>query len=79
MPKLRINLGAVRSGVFDQQQRLAKSSVETVREPGRITVRIPLELLGSPQYILGSARSFLGKVPLDWIAWRVIEVPQQAG
>jgi LmbE family N-acetylglucosaminyl deacetylase len=79
MPKLRINLGAVRSGVFDQQQRLAKSSVETVREPGRITVQIPLELLGSPQYILGSARSFLGKVPLDWIAWRVIEVPQQAG
>jgi hypothetical protein len=79
MPKLNIRLGAVRSGVYDGSRKLAKPPVEMIRRDGGVIVRIPLELLGSPQRILGSARTFLGKVPLDWIAWRVVEVPPQAG
>ena len=79
MPKLNIRLGAVRSGVYDGARKLAKPPVEMVRRDGGVIVRIPLELLGSPQRILGSARTYLGKVPLDWIAWRVVEVPSQTG
>jgi hypothetical protein len=34
---------------------------------------LPLSALGHPKWLLGSARTFLGKVPLDWIAWRTIK------
>jgi LmbE family N-acetylglucosaminyl deacetylase len=79
MPKLNVRVGASRSGVYDGSRKIAKAPVEMVRRDGGVSVRIPLELLGSPQRILGSARTYLGKVPLDWIAWRIIEVPTPTG
>jgi LmbE family N-acetylglucosaminyl deacetylase len=79
MPKVQIRVGAVRYGVYDQERKLAKAPVETTRRPGGFTVRIPLDFLGRPERILGSVRSYMGSMPLDWIAWRAIDVPPQAG
>jgi LmbE family N-acetylglucosaminyl deacetylase len=79
MPKVHIRVGAVRHGVYDQGQRLSKAPVAMIRRQGGFLVRIPLDFLGGPHRILGSVRSYLGTMPLDWIAWRVLEVPPQAG
>jgi LmbE family N-acetylglucosaminyl deacetylase len=79
MPKLHVRVAAVRHGVYDQGRTIGKAPVEMVRRPGGFLVRFPLDFLGRPQRILGSVRSYAGVVPLDWIAWRVLEVPPQAG
>jgi len=68
MPKLNIRLGAVSSGVYYQGRRISKLPVEMVRRAWGIVVRIPSELRGSPQRILGSARTYLGTVRPDRVA-----------
>jgi LmbE family N-acetylglucosaminyl deacetylase len=79
MPKIQVRIGAVRHGVYDQDRKLSDAPVEMARHQGEVVVRIPLELLGGPERILGAARSYLGAKALDWIAWRVLEVPADAG
>jgi hypothetical protein len=76
MPKLRIDFGELRHEVYDQDQPLPhQDAIQVTHEPRQLTIRIPLELLGEPQRILTSARSYLSEVPLDWISWRVLELP----
>ncbi len=78
MPKLHLQLGALFQHVLDQDRPLVNAGVEVVREPTRVTIRIPLKTLGNPQRLLTSARTYVGDVPLDWTAWRIVELPGQA-
>jgi hypothetical protein len=78
MPKVHIRVGAVRCGVYDGGRKLSKMPVEILRRDRGFLLRIPLDFLGQPERIHGSARSYLGTVPLDWIAWRVLEVLPEA-
>ena len=78
MPKLHLKLGALSHQVLDQHRLLAESGVTVTRRPTHVTVHIPLESLGNPQRILTSARTYLGEVPLDWGAWRIVEVALDA-
>jgi len=75
MPKLHLELGLLRHGVFDQDIPLARDSVQVERTAKKITMRIPLGLLGDPQYVLTSAQTSLGVLPLDWVSWRIVELP----
>jgi LmbE family N-acetylglucosaminyl deacetylase len=75
MPKLRVKLGEYGQAVFDQGRRLNRDNLEVIRDPNEITVRVGLSALGHPQRVFCSARSHLGDVPLDWISWRVLELP----
>ena len=75
MPKLRVKLGESGQAVFDQAQRLKRDNLEVIREPNEVTVRVGLSALGNPQRVFCSARSYLGDVPLDWMSWRVLELP----
>jgi hypothetical protein len=70
-------LVAVRSGVYDQQRRIAKPPFAMVR-PRAIVVCISREPQGSSQWILGSAPTYPVTVPLNRITVRVIEVPAAA-
>ncbi|MBI3996405.1 MAG: PIG-L family deacetylase [Candidatus Omnitrophica bacterium] len=72
MPKIHVKLWALDYGVYDQDRKLAKSSVTVSRQPKQITIRVPLDLLGRPQRLLTSARTYLGNVPLDWSSWRIM-------
>ena len=74
MPKLHIRLGALTHAIYDQDRELPRSSCEVHRHLRRITLRIPLPLLGEPQRILTSARTSLGEVPLDVASWRILEL-----
>jgi len=75
MPKLRVKLGESGQAVFDQGRRLNRDNLEVIREPNEITVRVELSALGHPQRVFCSARSYFGDVPLDWVSWRVLELP----
>ena len=75
MPKLRVKLGESGQAVFDQGRRLNRENLEVIRGPNEITVRVGLSALGNPQRVFCSARSYVGDVPLDWISWRVLELP----
>ena len=79
MPKLHIRIGALDASVYDQGARLPRESVRVSRTAKQITLRIPLSALGDPQRILTSARTYLGEVPLDWVSWRVLELPGTIG
>lgn len=74
MPKLRIDFGALRHRVFDQGRELPWKSIEVDREPRRITLWIPLELMGEPDRILLSSRSLFVSLPLDWATWHLVEL-----
>jgi LmbE family N-acetylglucosaminyl deacetylase len=78
MPKLNVTLRALTYDVRDGSRNLARSAVDVVRAPKGFLIRAPMDLLGKPDRILGNARTYAGKVPLDWIAWRVMNVPPGA-
>jgi len=73
-PKLVVKFGAISHKVYDQDQEIPLSIVQVARSPQEITIRVPLKALGEPRKILIEARSYLGEVPLDWAAWRTIEL-----
>ncbi|NQU09647.1 hypothetical protein HQ590_02565 [bacterium] len=74
MPKLQIKAGALRHTVYDQNQKLSPETVTVIRDTEQLMVRIPLRVLGAPQRLLLSARTYQGDFPLDWAAWRIIEL-----
>jgi LmbE family N-acetylglucosaminyl deacetylase len=75
MPKLHIKLGALQHNIQDRDRPLPSSSLEVSRTPRQVILRIPLDLLGNPEKVLTSARSYLLDMPLDWVSWRVLELP----
>jgi len=79
MPKIRVVFGSKSHKVYDQSRVLAADGVKVDRSPREIRIRLPLEVLGSPQRILTSARTYVGFVPLDWVQWRVLMVDHPAG
>ena len=74
MPKLHVELGALTYQVYDQDVRLPRESLSITRQLRQTTLRIPLALLGNPQRILTSARTYFSEVPLDWVSWRVLDL-----
>ena len=74
MPKIRVHVGAATHDIFDQNRHLPGHSAQGFRDGRSITLNIPLDLLGNPERILTDARTRLGFVPLDWVAWRTLEL-----
>jgi hypothetical protein len=75
MPKLHVKFSEIGHQVYDGQKELSPSAVKSDLGPTAITLRVPLALLGDPQRILFSARTYLGNVPLDSSEWRVLSLP----
>lgn len=74
MPKLHIKLGAVGHEVYDGHRRIPWERIAVTRAGRHIDIRVPLDMMGNPQRILTSAKSCAGDIPLDWAAWRVLDV-----
>ena len=79
MPKIHVRLGRLGIDATDQGRPLPKDTVIVHRGLKDITVRLPLSILGAPEKILTSARTYLGEVPLDWVSWRILELPLSSG
>ena len=74
MPKIHIQFGMVEHKIFNQRQKLPLEAVQVERKTKQIKISIPLKLLASPDRILTSVRTYAGAVPLDWVAWRILEI-----
>ncbi|MBI3319559.1 MAG: PIG-L family deacetylase [Candidatus Omnitrophica bacterium] len=74
MPKLHLWFGPIAHAIYDQNRLLPQQNVIIKRHFKRLTVQVPLALLGYPQRILTSARTSLGDVSLDWASWRIVEL-----
>ncbi|MFH1507163.1 MAG: PIG-L deacetylase family protein [Candidatus Omnitrophota bacterium] len=75
MPKIHIKFGTLKHAILDQDTRLPNNSINVIRKPKEITLRVPLKLLDNPQYILTSVRTYTTMVPLDWVSWRILSLP----
>jgi len=78
MPKIRVNIDMTSMKIVDQLRQLPGDSCEVIRQKKKITIKVPLTVLGNPQKLLTSARTKLGEVPMDWTSWRILEVQQAA-
>lgn len=76
MPKIAIALTpATAATVKDLDVPLPSDSVELVSGDGEeIILRIPFARLGNPEKILTAAQLAKGKLPIDWVAWRVLDL-----
>jgi LmbE family N-acetylglucosaminyl deacetylase len=74
MPKIHIVFSPSGYKVFDKNHLIRKHGLKVVSSRREKKIWVPLELLGRPQIILTSARTYTTKVPLDWASWRIIEL-----
>ncbi len=74
MPKLHVQLGEHGQAVYDQVGTLPPDSVSLSRESRAFVVHIPLGVLGNPDRLLISGRSYTERVPLDWTPWRIVDL-----
>jgi LmbE family N-acetylglucosaminyl deacetylase len=74
MPKLHVRFGAIEHVIMDRDTVLPFDSINVTRESRRITMSVPLHLIGDPERILTGAKSYLGDIPFDWISWRVLDL-----
>lgn len=75
MPKIQVRVAEDDVDGFDQNRRLRTEGITVAHGARQISTRIPLAVLGHPTRILTSARTYLADVPLDWVSWRILELP----
>jgi len=74
MPKIKINVDGDRFHVLDRGQFLTKVRLEVARGKNFVTIKVPLEILGDPQYVLTSAKVYNDIFSPDMNAWRVVKI-----
>ena len=74
MPKIRIITAANKCRVFDAQKRVVNSGVILESAKGHLSLKIPLSLLGDPDYVLTSLRAFHGTLPVDAVGFRKVKI-----
>jgi len=75
MPKLNIRFGQWMFQVTDCGRSIPTDKIKIKRSGKNLTVKVPLEILGNPQQVLFSARTYLfSGVALDWISWHAVEI-----
>lgn len=82
MPKIRVRMALRKvKSVTDLDRKLDAREV-TMPEGlfgNEVGVTVPLELLGNPEKLLVSATVSRGEMPLDWAAWRAVDLGAGAG
>jgi LmbE family N-acetylglucosaminyl deacetylase len=77
MPKLHIKFGEFGHSIYDKNRKIPQGSIQVMHRSKQIKICIPLSVLGNPQRILTSARTYLEKIPLDHVSWRILELSLQ--
>jgi len=74
MPKIRILTQYNTVKVINKGKLVPSTGVGVEVNKHALILRLPLELLGNPDFILTSLRAYGGKVPVDATAFRKIEI-----
>lgn len=74
MPKIKIITKYNRFKVFDAGKMIDAEGVFLKLNKNELILKVPLRLLGEPEFILTSLRAFGGYLPIDATAFRKIEI-----
>lgn len=74
MPKIRIITSGRKCKVFNAKKRIANHGVILEFARQSLILKIPLELLGKPDYILTSIKAYHGNLPIDVVGFRKIRI-----
>ena len=75
MPKISLLVGLNGFHIKDKKRTLYSPDVLFLDKGKEMIFRVPLSLLGEPDYILSSAKTVVYDLTLDETAWRVLELP----
>jgi hypothetical protein len=79
MPKLKLLIHGRHLTLYDQGERIRETDIEVSRLGRALVVRVPLEALGDPERVIGTAWSRSAEEPFDWRVWRVIDLRKDRG
>ena len=74
MPKIRIITTANKMQVFNAQKRAIGSGVLLDFNKNYLVLKIPLKLLGEPDYVLTALKAFHGNLPIDAVGFRKVKL-----
>ena len=74
MPKIHVHFDEKRFKVYDQKKRLPDDNIKVTRRGKEIQISIPIKVFRNPIRILTGTRTYLEEIPLDWAAWRILEL-----
>ena len=74
MPKIAIEAKGSGHKVTERGKALPEDAVKVSRSPGKVEVRIPLDLLENPEKVFVTAKASAGKTPLDVLPWVVLDL-----
>lgn len=76
MPKIRIDYNTKKVvSITDLKQKIIDKGVTVASTaPNTVSITIPLALLGNPEKILTNSKVLRGKLDVDWVAWRTIDL-----
>ena len=72
MPKIRLVVSPFATSVYDGERRILSSGASVSRQKGGIIVKVPLKLLGKPDYVLTATKTGAGEMPVSETFWRVL-------
>jgi hypothetical protein len=76
MPKIRIITMGKSCKVFSSKNRLINSGVRVFSGRNFLTIKIPIKLLGQPDYVLTALKTYHGNLPIDVVAFRKVKIRQ---
>jgi N-acetyl-1-D-myo-inositol-2-amino-2-deoxy-alpha-D-glucopyranoside deacetylase len=74
MPKIHIELGIKGMSIKDRFKIIDDKNFSYYYQGNDLILKIPLSLIGSPDYILSHIKTHSGDIILDDTAWRVLEL-----
>lgn len=74
MPKIRIITAAGRARVFNGKKRIIDHEVLVEHTKNSLTLKVPLKLLGNPDYLLTLLKAYHGNLPVDVVGFRKIKI-----
>lgn len=72
MPKIRVITVGNKCKVFNAKKRIISHGVKIERGRDSFILKIPLELLGDPDYVLTSLKAYHGNVPVEATGFRKV-------
>ena len=74
MPKIRIFVKNKRFKMFVNKKRIKSEEIFLESGPHTLTLKIPLRVLGNPDFIVTSLKAYGGILPVDTSSFRKIEI-----
>ncbi|MGE5197373.1 MAG: hypothetical protein ACM3IL_02590, partial [Deltaproteobacteria bacterium] len=74
MPKIRIIAKHNFIGVFDAGRRIKTDAVAMDFQETEVTLKVPLNMLGEPDFVLTATKTYSGVLPVGAVGFRKINI-----